>query len=449
LRIKPHGRSKFARVGTPEVGRTYDAIVVATDDRQGTITVDIAGYRALARVAELTRYNPQSLPASRFVPIGALLRASMQSPANGGQLAEVKLELGPQGAVVVLDPRSREVLALVGDEKPIFGFDRACNAIRQPGSAFKPIVYALALDSGKFTPATLVLDAPEVFDQWKPDNFETWHYQGAVRLREALAKSINLVAIRVINEITPAEVVNFARQLGITSQLEPSLALALGASGVRPLELVNAYATFASGGLWAPTRVIRRITDVHGKAIALPPGELPRTVMKQASAYLVTSLLTSVVQEGTGRAARQLRRPAAGKTGTSNDSRDAWFVGYTPETVAGVWVGYDDYRPLGKGENGPKSALPIWVSLIGALSTGRPAVDFPMPRGVVTAQIDPKSGLLAYPGMPDTIEEVFLEGTVPTETARPPDLLDPNSFLIEQLGGNAPQPPGAPPQKQP
>jgi penicillin-binding protein 1A len=139
-----------------------------------------------------------------------------------------------------------------------------------------------------------------------------------------------------------------------------------------------------------------------------------------------------------------LRRPAAGKTGTSNDARDAWFVGYTPEIVAGVWVGYDDYRPLGKGEGGPKSALPIWINLISSLSAGKSAVDFPVPSGVVRAQIDPKSGLLAYPSMTDAIEEVFLEGTVPTEVARPPDVLDPNSFLIEQLGGNAPQTPSEP-----
>lgn len=444
LRTKTPARKRPSQRGTLSIGRTYDAIVTGADDRLGTIALDIGGQPAFARVAALKRFNPRRLPASLFAPTGTMVRASLQAPAHGELPAEAKLELGPQGAVVVIDPRSRDVLALVGDETSVFGFDRASNAVRQPGSAFKPIVYALALDLGRFTPATLVLDAPEVFDQWRPDNYETWHYQGAVRLREALAKSINLVAIRVINDVTPAEVVRFARQLGITSTLEPSLALALGASGVRPIELVNAYATFAAGGQWVAPRIIKRIVDSRGKPVALPAAELTRSVMRPASAYLVTSMLTSVVQEGTGRGALRLRRPAAGKTGTSNDARDAWFVGYTADIVAGVWVGYDDYRPLGKGESGTKSALPIWTDLVAALSKGKPAIDFPVPSGVVTAQIDPKSGLLAYQGMADAVAEVFLEGTVPTETARPPDVLDPNSFLIEQLGGNAPTSPVAP-----
>jgi penicillin-binding protein 1A len=441
---KSRATKAVAPVKALQLGRTYDALVTGADDSQGIITLKIGGYPATALVSELGRFNPRSLPASQVAVPGTVLRASLQSLASGDKIAEAKLELGPQGAAIVLDPRTRDILALVGDEKAVFGFDRASNALRQPGSAFKPIVYALALDSGRFTPATLVLDAPEVYDQWKPDNYETFHYEGAVRLRDALAKSINLVAIRVINDLTPAEAARFARQLGITSPLDPSLALALGASAVRPIELVNAYATFASGGTWAPPRLVARIIDDRGSPVELPEVEPPRAVMRPAAAYLVTSLLTSVIRDGTGRQALQLKRPIAGKTGTSNDARDAWFVGYTVDTVAGVWVGYDDYRPLGKGESGPKSALPIWTSLMASLSKGKPVVDFPVPSGVVTAQIDPKSGLLAYPGITDAIEEVFLEGTVPTETSRPPDVLDPSSFLMEQLGGNDPPAPSSP-----
>jgi penicillin-binding protein 1A len=427
--------AKTKRVKRLVVGRTYDAVVTGADDRQGTIELDVGGQRARASLKDLKRFNPDRLAASRFAEKGARVRASIQQAAGEGEPAEAQLELGPQGAVVVIDPRTREVLALVGGEQAVFGFDRATQAVRQPGSAFKPIVYALALRDGRFTPASLVLDAPEVFDEWKPDNYETWTYQGAVRLREALAQSINLVAVRLTREVGPAQVVDLAQQLGITTELEPSLAIGLGASGVRPIELVNAYAVFAAGGRWMPVSIVKKITDPGGKAVKLPPNEPPRQVLTPAAAYLVTSLLTSVVQEGTGKAARQLRRPAAGKTGTSNNARDAWFVGYTPEVVAGVWVGFDDHRPLGKGESGARAALPIWMEVIRAAVGDRPAVEFPVPGGITTARIDPKSGLLAYEGMQDALEEVFLEGTAPTQMASPPDVLDTGSFVMEQLGG--------------
>jgi penicillin-binding protein 1A len=428
-------REPSAKKETLKVGGTYDAVVTGTDDAKGLITLVVGGRRAIADLDNLARFNPQSLKASRFIQKGTPVRFSVQEISNETAPVRGRLELGPQGAVVVIDPRSRDVLALVGGDQAIFGFDRSMSAIRQPGSAFKPIVYALAINSKRFTPASLVLDAPEVFDEWKPNNYETWHYEGAVRLREALAKSINLVAIRVTKEVTPVEVVNFAKKLGITTDLDPSLALGLGASDVRPIELVNVFATFAAGGRYQPYRLIRRIIDKDGRTIKMSQPEPPKDVMTPAAAYVLTSMLTSVVREGTAVAARKLKRPLAGKTGTSNNARDAWFVGYSPEIVAGVWVGFDDHRPLGKGESGAKSALPIWMELIGNLVKERPAVDFPMPSGVVTARIDPKSGLLAYEGMEGAIDEVFLEGTAPTETARPADLVDTNTFLMEQLGG--------------
>jgi penicillin-binding protein 1A len=256
-----------------------------------------------------------------------------------------------------------------------------------------------------------------------------------VRLREAVAQSINLVAVRVMSDLTPPAVVQFARQLGIKSELDPSLALALGASGVRPIEMVNAYATFATGGHYAPYRIVRSIKDSHGKSVRLPDAEPERDVMKPAAAYVLTSMLQSVVEEGTAKAARKLNRPAAGKTGTSNNARDAWFVGYTPEIVAGVWVGFDDQRSLGKGETGAKAALPIWMDVIQAAVGDRPAVQFPVPEGVERVRIDPKTGLRAYEGMQDAIDEVFVTGTAPTQTALPPDMLDSGSFVMEQLGG--------------
>jgi penicillin-binding protein 1A len=257
-----------------------------------------------------------------------------------------------------------------------------------------------------------------------------------VRLREALAQSINLVAVRVVSELTPQAVVAFARKLGIQSPLDPSLALALGASGVRPIELVNAYATFAAGGSYLPPRLVRRIQGPDGKTIPTPADPAPQEALSSGGAYLITNLLTSVIQTGTGKAALSLKRPIAGKTGTSNRVRDAWFVGFTPELVGGVWVGYDDLRPLGARESGANTALPIWIETMKTALKDRPAVDFPMPGGIVVTKIDPKTGLLAYDNQPDAIDEVFLEGTAPTEVATPPDVLDTGSFMMEQLGDN-------------
>jgi penicillin-binding protein 1A len=433
---------KREKITSLHAGRTYDAVVTRTDDASGEVRLDAGGHTVIAQLEDVARFNPERLPASKLAPKGASARVSVQSTAQGSGAARGRLELGPQGAVVVIDPRSREVLALVSGDTAEYGFNRALQAVRQPGSTWKPITYALALDSGKFTPASLVLDAPEVFDEWRPSNYETWSYAGSVRLREALAQSINLVAVRVMTEVTPAATIDFAKKLGITTELEPTLSLALGASGVRPIELVNAYATFAAGGRFAPHRLVRAIYDSHGKPVKLKKPAPPLQVVKPATAYVLTSMLKSVIESGTAQSAKKLERPAAGKTGTSNNARDAWFVGYTAELVAGVWVGYDDHRPLGKGESGSKSALPIWIELMQDAVAGRPKVEFPMPAGVERVKIDPATGLRAYEGMEGAIEEVFVAGTAPVEFAPPKDALGTNDFLMQQLsaGGGSPTP---------
>ncbi len=433
----PRRARRIRHVDALAVGRTYDAVVTGADDEAGLVRLDVGGHPAVTDVDTLARWNPDHLPASRLAEEGVRVRASIQALPDDDEPdapARARMELGPEGAVVLIDARSRDVLALVGSYEQGPGFDRATRAMRQPGSTFKPFVYATAIRSRRYTPASIVLDAPGVYDDWRPSNYETWSFQGEIRLREALARSINQVAVRVMEDVTPPEVIAFAQRCGITSELEPTLALALGASEVRPMELVNAYATFAAGGRWAPTRIVSRIEGPDGD-VALPAAEAPHDAMTPAEAYVLTSMLESVVDHGTARRARVLRRAVAGKTGTSNDARDAWFVGYSPETVAGVWVGYDDRRPLGRRESGGHTALPIWIDLMQLATEGRPRVGFPVPSGVVTAQIDPATGLLAYPGQEDAMEEVFLEGTAPTETAPEPGVLDSNSFLMEQMGG--------------
>jgi penicillin-binding protein 1A len=429
----------LAHVDALRVGGTYDASVIARDDELRTITLDLGGHQAIASMSDLGRFATDLAP-SAFIEEGARVRASVQSiPEEGEEDGHVRvhLELGPEGAIIVMDPRSRDVLALIGGYESVSGFNRGTQALRQPGSTFKPVVYAYGIHSRRYTPASIVIDAPGVYDQWQPHNFETWEYQGQMRLRDALANSVNQVAIRVIEELTPEAVVPFAHELGISSELDPSLALALGASEVRPVELANVYATLASGGRWSPYRIITRVEDASGAEVALPAAEASRDPLTPAEAYVVTSMLTSVVTVGTARAALSLHRPIAGKTGTSNDARDAWFAGYTPDLAGVVWVGFDDHRALGRRETGARTALPIWIDVMEHATEGRPAVDFAEPSGIVRVRIDPRTGLLAYEGQEDAIEEIFVEGTQPTEIAREPGVLDPTSFLMEQFDEDA------------
>ncbi len=415
------------------MGRTYFARVTGVDAEDEQIRLDVAGHGAILSMRDAARHNPERLDAKRFAKKGDLFPVSIAQFGSEEDPAVARLERGPEGAVVVIDPRTRAVLAMIGGFAARSGFNRASQAIRQPGSTFKPVVYARAIQSRKFTAASLVVDAPAVYDEWKPRNYEQWNYQGAVRLRQALARSINMVAIRVVEDVGVQDVAQFARQNGITTKLEEDMALALGASGVRPIELTNAYATFAAGGRWAPTRLVTRIVAPDGAEIPLTPQEPSRDVMDPSEAYIMTSMLRSVVTEGTGMPAQRLERPVVGKTGTSNEARDAWFIGYSPSVVAGVWVGFDDQRSLGKRETGTRTALPIWIEVMGAADQSPSDTDFAMPSGVIRTRIDPSSGLLAYPGQEDAIDEVFLSGTAPVEVARPPDVADPNLFMMEQF----------------
>ncbi|MEM8608902.1 MAG: PBP1A family penicillin-binding protein [Myxococcota bacterium] len=439
---RPKNRRRRPKASPPAdrlfMGRTYVAKVTSADDESEQLRLDVAGHEAVLRMRDLARHNPRDLPASEYAKPGEMLPVSITQFGTEEDPASARPERGPEGAVVVIEPRSRGILALVGGYEAKSGFNRATQAVRQPGSTFKPIVYARALQSRRFTPASLVVDAPAVYDEWKPRNYEQWNYQGAVRLREALARSINMVAIRVIEDLGAQDVAEFARQNGITTKLEEDMALALGASGVRPVELTNAYATFAAGGRWAPARLVTRIVGPDGRSVPLEPLEPARDVMMPDEAYVMTSMLESVVTSGTGTPALRLERTVGGKTGTSNDARDAWFVGYSPSAVVGVWVGFDDSRSLGRRETGTKSALPIWIDVMEAADQSPKETKFAMPSGVVVVPIDPASGLVAYDGQEDAIDEVFLTGTAPIEVARPPDVADPNLFLMEQFEDDAP-----------
>ena len=409
--------------GTPafEHHRVLIGVVTGADDIAGTFEVRVGTVTGTVRVGDFDRYNPAHLAPSAFAPLGARVRVSLLGPVVDDK-APLRLESGPEGAMVVLDVRTRQVLALVGSYEGQPGsLDRATQSRRQPGSTFKPILYSYALHSRRFTPATLIDPTPAVFEgSYRPGNFEGWQGHDLLRLREALANSVNVVAVRVMHDVGPANVVPWAQALGIESPMKADLSLALGSYELRPIELAAAYVTFAAGGVYQEPRWVIRITGPDGKEVPLPDPPAPRRVLDEAEAYVVTSLLTSVVDHGTGVRAKALGRPVAGKTGTSNGPKDTWFAGYSTDVAAVVWVGYDDGRALGGNEQGGSTALPAWVDLMKAATDGKPRVDFARPPGVETVSIDRRTGELPYPDDPDVMDEIFLAGTEPVDVAEPP-----------------------------
>ena len=398
--------------GHPKRFHIYVGRVSEVNDDKGTLTVKVGDVAGVVKLALEERFNPKHLSPSHFAEPGALLRVQVTGDPDTAQ-PELRLDLGPQSALVAIDVRTREVLALVGSYEAISGgLDRATRARRQPGSAFKAFVYSCAIHSRRFTPAS-VLELP-------PDPKHGANEPRHLRVREALAKSDNSAAELVLTTVGASAVVDWAHAAGIESPLAPTTSLALGAYELTPLEITNGYATFASGGHFASPVIVTKIEGPGGKVVALPPQPPSRQVMSNAEAFVTTSLLKSVIESGTGQRARRLGRPLAGKTGTTNASKDAWFVGYSPEIVAGVWVGYDDAVSLGLSESGASAALPAWIDFMKAAQENRPIVDFARPGEIETQKIDPASGLLADIDQPNAIDEVFLSGTAPTERAPPP-----------------------------
>jgi penicillin-binding protein 1A len=338
-----------------------------------------------------------------------------------------KLEQEPlvQGALVAIEPSTGYIRALVGGyDFRKSEFNRAVYARRQAGSAFKPVIFATALDKG-LTPATIIEDEPLIYESkkfgdWEPENYDE-QYHGATRMRTALARSMNIITVKLLEEVGVESVIKFARKLGIKGPFPHNLTLALGSLSISPLEITSAFSVFAQNGVRRDPVAIKYIIDREGAVVENSQPRGARTVDPR-TAFLSTSMLEDVVKSGTGWRAKALRRPVAGKTGTTNDYKDAWFIGYTPELAAGVWVGFDNMRTLGEDETGSKAAAPVWVSFMKkALSEISPFDDpsgekrpFQVPDGIVTAEIDPVTGFLAT-NQSKKMVEFFIEGTVPTE----------------------------------
>jgi penicillin-binding protein 1A len=412
-----------AESGAPRQNKVYVGKVVGVDDRAGTLDVRVGVLVGRVDLRHEDRFNPKRLAPSELTREGAALRVRVLTLADSPTgKAELRLELGPEAAFVALDPRTREVRALIGSYEGIAGgLDRATQARRQPGSAFKPLVYGYALHSRRLTLGSVLRITRTAKDLKKkpPHGVAPDATEYSLRVREALAISDNAAAQKVLEEVGAPNVIDFAKALGIESPLAPTPSLALGAYEVTPIELVAAIATFDAAGEYQAPVLVKRITDSSGREVPLPPQPPARQVIPADEAYLITSALTSVIKEGTAKSASSLQRPLAGKTGTTNQAKDSWFVGYSADFVAGAWVGYDEALPLGYGEAGAVTALPIWIAFMKAAESGRPAVDFPRPPGIVTVRIDPITGLLPAPDVGEGVEEEYLDGTAPTETSAP------------------------------
>ncbi len=325
-----------------------------------------------------------------------------------------------QGALVSIELETGDVVALSGGYSfSDTQFNRATQAMRQPGSAFKPIVYSAAMDHG-FTAGSVILDAPvvQLTEQieylWRPSNY-SGGFKGPILLRTALAQSRNLCTIRVAQQIGVPAIIERAKALGLTPDFPEVLSISLGAVAVTPLNLTQAYTAFANQGLVTTPRLITRVTDSDGRVLYEQEPQFREAISPQ-NAFIMASLLKEVVNAGTATKAKVLGRPLAGKTGTTNDEMDAWFMGLTPHLVTGVFVGYDRLKTLGRLETGGSAALPIFVEYGKQVLDAYPPDDFPVPEGIVMAKVDPKSGLLVG-GADAGFVLPFKAGTEPIRSA--------------------------------
>lgn len=412
-----------------KLGRCYYAYVVKVDGASGDLEVELGGRRgriaagkALWALKRKTKDALSSRLMEAFKP-GQAVVVSLSDKYDPESRKEGPLPLDlsqipeAQAAMLALDPESRAIRAFQGGFAfHLSPFNRAIQAKRQPGSSFKAFVYLAAVRSRKFTSLTEMIDEKISFPLpggriWSPRNYDG-RYRGPVRLRQAIAHSINTIAVKVAKDVGLNNIIDCAKSLGVRSELKPNLSLALGSSELTLLEMVNAYATFPTGGIYDDAYLIEKVVSSRGKVL-YRHAPRPRRVLSEEEAALMVSLLASVVKEGTSRRALALGHPAAGKTGTTNDQVDAWFVGFTTELACGSWVGYDDRRGLGRGETGARAALPAWVGFMKAVMADKPVKSFPSAPNLVHAWIDPESGRRVEGGVPNAVDEVFLEGTEP------------------------------------
>ncbi|MFM7708957.1 MAG: penicillin-binding protein 1A [Gammaproteobacteria bacterium] len=444
--------------GRPSPGKLVPAVVVKVGQKDARLYTRESGFIDLPwegmswarpKIGLGTGASPKR--AADVLARGDVVLLSLQAPTAPATAVKAELAQLPEAsaALVALAPNDGAVRALVGGfdyfDPTVGKFNRATQARRQPGSGFKPFLYSAALENG-FTASSLILDAPFVIDDpgmeeaWRPEN-SSGDFSGPMRLREALVKSRNLVSIRLLQAIGMSPAMQYAERFGFErSTLPRNLTLALGTNSATPLQVAAGYAVFANGGHRIQPWFIERIEDPKGQVLfqAAPrrascatgdaaegadegtgcklPDELraPRAI-SAANAWLMVDMMREVITRGTGRRALALgRSDLAGKTGTTNEARDTWFNGYNRSLVASVWVGYDQSQPLGEGEEGSRTAVPIWVDFMRVALDGTPQRGWPMPDGLVQARISLTTGELASVDDPEGIFETFLTDRMPT-----------------------------------
>ncbi len=436
--IKKLRRGEWIRVVVGSV--TKEGAMVLFGEEKGWIGVEDMKW---CRTPDITK-APEDVPpiedATEVLKKGDVVFASLKEEKNYitsryKWILYLKQKPKVEGALVSIDPKTGDVLALVGGyDFKRSQFNRATQAKRQPGSAFKPIVYSVAIDNG-YTPASMILDAPIIFKNkegkyWKPENYEETVY-GPTTLRTALVKSRNLVTIRIAQQLGVKKIIQRAKELGINEEFPNDLSVSLGSVSVTLLELCRAYTAFATGGYVVEPRFVIKVENGWGDVLYENKIE-KKQVLSPQTAYIMSYLLKEVVKDGTGWRARVLKRPVAGKTGTTNDQKDAWFIGFTPYLLTGVYVGFDEPKPMGKYETGSRAASPIWVKYRLKVEKEYPIEDFPKPDGIVMAKIDPKTGLLAPPGLKKSYLLPFKIGTQPTQVS-------PNPSTPEEIISNKPR----------
>jgi penicillin-binding protein 1A len=399
-------------------GDVVHGVVTASD--RSVAVVQIGAYRARLGPAEIAWTRRTNV--SDVLPRGTVAPFLIQALYETGERREARvvLEQEPkvEGALLAMDVKTGAVRAMLGGyDFERSKFNRATQAMRQVGSAFKPVVYSAAIEKMGWTPATTIVDAPISFTNpwnktvWAPQNYD-YRYLGPIPLRRAVEQSRNIPAVKTLQAEGIETGIDYARKLGLAGELPPYLPIALGAGEATLVEMVGAYATFANQGLRMKPFLVTRITDRDGNVIEENRPQA-RDAIRADTAYIMTSLLRGVVERGTAARAKSMKRPIGGKTGTTNDFTDAWFIGFEPSLCAGVWVGFDEKKDsLGKDETGGHAALPIWMDFWKPVMEPRAIEDYPIPANIVFVPVD-ELGRPGPAGMPGVQMEAFVAGTEP------------------------------------
>jgi len=443
--LAPHEIHEAVIVSKDDAKKSYGIWV---DDRKGLLPYSEMAWALNVKPTPTFKPGKVKDPSDLLHP-GDMVQVKVKETAKKDQPPIFTLEQDPQvqGALLCIDPKTGYVKAMVGGRDfSESQFNRAVSSRRQPGSAFKPLIYAAAIEKG-YTPSTVLMDSPIEYSDhdggnyWAPKNYDK-SYMGPITFRNALAHSRNVVTVKILEDIGMGHALKFIKKLGIESPVKRNLSIALGTADVSMLELVSAFGIFANGGERVKPIFIRKIATMKGEVLeendpyiefeekeekeeeehpgqASPP--LKERVISPQHSFLMTHLMEGVVQHGTGQRAKVLGRPVAGKTGTSSDYSDAWFIGYSPSLLAAVWVGYDDKTSIGKNETGARAALPIWISFMESALRDTPAEKFKVPQGITLVKVDLETGLPATGDGKETIWEAFSDGDFhfPTEKTSP------------------------------